>query len=62
MHWYGIHRINNLGGDKDLGDVYSLNIGDSLCNRFGIFQDTINPNGLDYINCFQATLQEAGKY
>jgi len=40
-----MHRIIDLGGDKDMGDVYGIYIGDSLCSRFGIFQDAITPNG-----------------
>jgi hypothetical protein len=51
-----------LGADKDQGDVYGIYIGDSLCSRFGIFQDQISPNGAEYIQCYQATLQKAGKY
>jgi len=42
---YGAHRIINLGADKDMGDVYGIYIGDSLCSRFGLFQDVITPNG-----------------
>ncbi len=45
-----------------MGDVYGLYIGNSLCNRFGIFQDLITPNDMNYINCYQPTLQKAGKY
>lgn len=62
LNWYGTHRIINLGGDKDMGDVYGLYIGDSICNRFGIFQDDIAPNSNQFIQCFQPALQKAGKY
>lgn len=62
LYFYGVHRIYNLGADKDQGDVYGIYIGDSLCSRFGIFQDQINPNNAEFIQCYQATLQKAGKY
>lgn len=62
IHFYGTHRIIDLGEDKDMGDVYGIYIGDSLCSRFGISQDPITPNGAEYIQCYQATLQKAGKY
>ncbi len=62
IYLYGAHRIIDLGADKDMGDVYGIYIGDSLCSRFGLFQDVISPNGAEYIQCFQATLQKAGKY
>ncbi len=62
LNIYGVHRIFNLGADKDQGDVYGIYIGDSLCSRFGIFQDQINPNDTAFIQCYQATLQKAGKY
>lgn len=62
LYFYGVHRIFNLGADKDQGDVYGIYIGDSLCSRFGIFQDQISPNGAEFIQCYQATLQRAGKY
>jgi hypothetical protein len=62
IYFYGAHRIIDLGADKDMGDVYGIYIGDSLCSRFGLFQDVISPNGAEYIQCFQATLQKAGKY
>lgn len=62
LNFYGLHRIINLGADKDMGDVYGIYIGDSLCSRFGISQDSILPNSAEYIQCYQATLQMAGKY
>ncbi len=62
LNIYGVHRISNLGADKDQGDIYGIYIGDSLCSRFGIFQDQIPPNGAEFIQCYQATLQKAGKY
>jgi hypothetical protein len=62
IYFYGAHRITDLGADKDMGDVYGIYIGDSLCSRFGIFQDVITPNGAEFIQCYQATLQKAGKY
>ncbi len=62
LNFYGVHRIFNLGADKDQGDIYAIRIGDSLCSRFGIFQDQINPNAAQFIECYQATLQKAGKY
>jgi hypothetical protein len=62
LYLYGAHRIIDLGADKDMGDVYGIYIGDSLCSRFGLFQDIIAPNSAEYIQCFQATLQKAGKY
>ena len=62
LYLYGAHRIIDLGADKDMGDVYGIYIGDSLCSRFGLFQDIIAPNSAEYIQCYQATLQKAGKY
>jgi hypothetical protein len=62
LNFYGAHRIFNLGADKDQGDVYGIYIGDSLCSRFGITQDQISPNGAEFIQCYQATMQKAGKY
>jgi len=62
LFFYGSHKIIDVGMDKDMGDVYGIYVGDSLCNRFGIFQDTLIPNGYDFIQCYQATLQKAGKY
>ncbi len=61
IFFYGVHRIFNLGADKDQGDVHGIYIGNSLCSRFGISQDQITPNGAEYIECFQEN-QEAGKY
>ena len=62
LNFYGNHRIIDLGADRDQGDVYGIYIGDSLCSRFGIYQEPITPNGAEYIQCYQATLQKAGKY
>jgi hypothetical protein len=62
LYFYGMHRIFDLGGDKDMGDVYGIYVGDSICSRFGLFQDQISPNGAEYVQCYQATLQKAGKY
>jgi hypothetical protein len=62
LAFYGVHKIFDLGADKDMGDVYGIYVGDSLCSRFGIFQDQISPQGAEYIQCYQATLQKAGKY
>jgi hypothetical protein len=37
-------------------------IGDSLCSRFGIYQDSITAGDAQVIQCFQPSLQKAGKY
>lgn len=46
LYWYGSHKIYDVGVDKDLGDIYEMTIGDYICNRFGIFQASIDPNAL----------------
>jgi len=63
INFYGVHRITNLGnGQRDMGDVVSMLIGDTQSGRFDIVQGPIQPNGYDTISCTQALVQEAGKY
>lgn len=58
VNFYGIHRITNLGdGNRNMGDVISMNIGNALCGRFDIVQGPINANGGDTISCRQASIQ-----
>lgn len=45
-----------------MGDIVRLSIGEDLCSRFDIQQDTINPNFLYYVKCIQSISQEAGIY
>jgi hypothetical protein len=49
LYFYGIHKISNLGDDKDQGDIYEISIGDSLVNRFGISQEPIIVHSFEYI-------------
>ena len=63
VNFLGIHRITNLGdGNRNMGDVISMNIGNALCGRFDIVQGPISANNQDTISCWQASVQEAGKY
>lgn len=63
IRFLGIHRISNLGdGQRDMGEVVSMLIGDTQCGRFDILEGPINPNWGAFITCKQALLQEAGKY
>lgn len=63
INFYGIHRITNLGdGKRDMGDVLSMLIGDSQCSRFDITQGPIQANSGDTISCYQAKIQQGGKY
>lgn len=63
VNFYGIHRISDLGdGQRDMGDVISMLIGDSQCSRFDIAQGPIQQNSGDTISCYQAKVQQAGKY
>lgn len=58
LYLNGVHRIQDLGNDKSLGDIFGIYIGDSICSRFGVAQDeNSNPNGLAFINCFQPQIQ-----
>jgi hypothetical protein len=38
IHFLGHHRIQDVGWDKEMGEIYGVYIGDTLCSRFGIFQ------------------------
>lgn len=63
VNFLGIHRITNLGdGNRNMGDVISMSIGNALCGRFDIVQGPISANSADTISCHQALIQEAGKY
>jgi hypothetical protein len=63
VNFYGVHRISNLGdGNRNMGDVISMNIGNALCGRFDIIQGPIQASSSDTISCHQAQVQEAGKY
>lgn len=63
INFYGIHRITNLGdGNRNMGDVISMNIGNALCGRFDIVQGPISATSSDTISCHQASVQEGGKY
>lgn len=63
VNFYGIHRITNLGdGNRDVGDVISMKIGDTLCGRFDIVQASISATSGDIISCRQASIQRGGKY
>lgn len=63
VNFYGTHRITNLGdGNRDMGDVISMKIGDTLCGRFDIVQSSIAANSGDTISCRQSTVQRGGKY
>lgn len=63
VSFYGIHEISNLGdGLRDMGDIYGLRIGNDICNRFDLYQASINANGYEYIKCVQSSDQEAGHY
>ena len=63
INFYGQHRITNLGdGLSVLGDVSKLKLGEDLCNRFDIQQDSIVGNNSEYIRCQKSSTQEAGKY
>ena len=46
MNFFGIHRIKDLGdGQRNMGDVISMLIGNYQCGRFDILQGPITPNG-----------------
>ncbi len=63
MNFYGLHRISDLGdGLRFLGDVIGMYIGDSQCSRFDILQGPISANSGATISCYQAKIQQAGKY
>ena len=63
VNFYGVHEISNLGdGLRDLGDILGLKMGQDLCSRFDIFQESINPNWHSYVRCTESSSQEAGKY
>jgi hypothetical protein len=63
VNFLGIHHISNLGdGNRNMGDVISMNIGNALCGRFDIVQGPINAGTPDTISCHQALVQEANKY
>lgn len=64
INLWGYHRITNFGdGQRDMGDVIKIMLGNDLCNRFDI-----DPPIVDYtwqaafINCSQSHLMEAGNY
>lgn len=45
VNFYGIHRIKDLGdGQRNMGDVISMLIGNYQCGRFDILQGPINPD------------------
>jgi hypothetical protein len=63
LHFYGIHRITNLGdGLRDMGDVVSMQVGSTQCGRFDILEGPIAASSPATISCHQASQQEAGKY
>ena len=63
INFYGVHRITSLGdGNRNMGDVISMNIGDALCGRFDIVQGPISASAYETISCHQAWVQEGGKY
>jgi hypothetical protein len=63
VNFYGIHRITNIGdGNRDMGDVISMKIGDTLCGRFDIVQGPISATAGATISCRQALVQRGGKY
>jgi predicted permease len=63
VNFYGIHRIYNLGdGVRNMGDVISMLISNSICGRFDITQANITANSLATISCNMAGQQEAGRY
>jgi len=51
LNFYGAHRITNLGGGLNFGDIYGIYIGDSLCTRQNIYQDDdgFQPNSLRFV-------------
>jgi hypothetical protein len=63
INFYGIHYISNLGnGQRDMGDVISMKIGDTLCSRFDVLQANITPTSFNTISCYSAKVQQAGRY
>lgn len=63
INFYGIHRISDLGdGQRNMGDVTKLLLGNDLCSRFDVEQAPINAVWYASINCIQSHQQEAGKY
>jgi hypothetical protein len=63
INFYGIHRISYLGdGQRDMGDVTKIQLGQDICSRFDIEQAPINANWYAYINCTQSHQMEGGKY
>lgn len=63
VNYYGTHEISDLGdGLRDMGSIVRLSIGEDLCSRFDIQQDTITPYYLNYVQCMQSSSQEAGRY
>lgn len=66
IKFYGIHRITDLGGSTasglDMGSIKGLYIGDTLCNRFDIIEQSITLNDANYITCRLAPVQVGGYY
>lgn len=63
VNFYGTHEISDLGdGLRDMGEIIRLSLGEDLCSRFDVLQDTINPNYVYYVECVQSSSQEAGLY
>ncbi len=54
----GMHRILNLGDGRDMGNVISIKIGQDLCSRFDIIQDSqTSATAIFPINCIQSSDQ-----
>lgn len=63
VNLYGINRISNLGdGLRDMGDIEKIKLGQDICSRFDIQQDTIKTGVNEYVRCIASSTQEAGKH
>jgi hypothetical protein len=58
VNYYGVHQISDLGdGQRILGNVSSLKLGNDLCSIFGINQGSIPATSSQYIQCTESTTQ-----
>jgi hypothetical protein len=63
IKFYGIHRITNLGdGRSDFDYIRGLYFGSSLCSRFDIIEEAIDPNSNQFITCAISPIQAGGYY
>jgi hypothetical protein len=58
VNLWGYHRVTYLGdGNRDIGSVVKLLLGNDICSTFDVNNPIITPNDLHTINCKQSTIQ-----